>query len=645
MIANRFAQSVLLLPRAAKQAFAISFDAVLCAVCVWVAFWLRLDNWVWMTNASWITAGTSIFIAIPTFVIMGLYQSIFRFAGLSAFIKSVQAIAVYGVIFAAIFTFITVPGVPRSIGILHPLLLLVAIGLTRLAARRWLGGRPRGAAGAKERARVLVYGAGAAGRQLAAALVNSSEIEVCGFLDDDILLQGAIMSGLRIHPPGRLAELVEAGNIRDVLMAMPSISRTRRNEILERMRQEKVTVRTVPDLIALAQGHLTVTSLRELDIEDLLGRDPIAPNRTLLEKNILDKVVLVTGAGGSIGSELCRQIFAVGPRVMVLVERSEFALYSIHAELSKALDDRDAAAPDIEIVPLLGDVCDEVRMRQVLEKFRPDTLYHAAAYKHVPIVEYNPGEGLKNNVFGTMTTALAARDLGVSNFVLISTDKAVRPTNVMGASKRVGELILQALAASTEDANHSTKYSMVRFGNVLGSSGSVVPLFRKQIQAGGPLTLTHADVTRFFMTIQEASQLVIQAGAMSEGGDVFLLDMGEPVRIYDLARRMIELSGYQVKDEANPQGDIEIVITGMRPGEKLYEELLIAAQSEKTAHPRILKGVEDHLGWDELAEKLRLLKGALLREDNGAILDILIELVSGFRPDVLTSATSSFRRQ
>lgn len=645
MIANRFAQSVLLLPRSAKQAFAIGFDAVLCVFCVWVAYSLRLDNWGWMTDVRWLTAGTSIVIAIPTFIIMGLYQSIFRFAGLSAFIKSVQAIAVFGVIFATIFTLVSVPGVPRSIGILHPLLLLVAIGLTRLAARRWLGGRPPGAPGAKQRARVLVYGAGAAGRQLAAALVNSSEIEVCGFLDDDVLLHGAIMGGLRIHAPSRLHELVEAANIHNVLLAMPSISRSRRNEILDRMRQEKVTVRTVPDLIALAQGHLTVTSLRELDIEDLLGRDPIAPNRTLLEKNILGKVVLVTGAGGSIGSELCRQIFSVGPRVMVLVERSEFALYSIHAELSKALADRDTAAPSIEIVPLLGDVCDDVRMRQVLQKYRPETLYHAAAYKHVPIIEYNPGEGLKNNVFGTMTTALAARDLGVANFVLISTDKAVRPTNVMGASKRMGELILQGLAASPQDASHRTKYSMVRFGNVLGSSGSVVPLFRKQIQAGGPLTLTHADVTRFFMTIQEASQLVIQAGAMSEGGDVFLLDMGEPVRIYDLARRMIELSGYQVKDEANPQGDMEIVITGMRPGEKLYEELLIAAQSEKTAHPRILKAVEDHLAWDELAEKLRQLKEALLREDKVAILDILLELVSGFTPEVPTSGTGSVRTE
>ncbi|MFP9135992.1 polysaccharide biosynthesis protein [Devosia sp. XGJD_8] len=643
MIANRFAQSVLLMPRSAKQAFAIGFDAMLCVFCVWVAYSLRLDNWRWMTDVMWMTAGASVVIAIPIFIIMGLYQSIFRFAGLSAFIKSVQAIAVYGVIFAAIFTLVSVPGVPRSIGILQPLLLLVAIGLTRLAARRWLGGRPRGIPGATQRARVLIYGAGAAGRQLAAALVNSSEIEVCGFLDDDVLLHGAIMGGLRIHAPNRLPELVEAANIRDVLLAMPSISRSRRNEILDRIRREKITVRTVPDLIALAQGHLTVTSLRELDIEDLLGRDPIAPNMTLLEKNTWGKVVMVTGAGGSIGSELCRQILSVGPRVLVLVERSEFALYGIHAELSKALANRDDAAPTIEVVPLLGDVCDDVRMRQVLQKYRPETLYHAAAYKHVPIVEYNPGEGLKNNVFGTMTTAIAARDLGVANFVLISTDKAVRPTNIMGASKRVGELILQGLAAAPREASHRTNYSMVRFGNVLGSSGSVVPLFRKQIQAGGPLTLTHADVTRFFMTIQEASQLVIQAGAMSEGGDVFLLDMGEPVRIYDLARRMIELSGYQVKDEANPQGDMEIVVTGLRPGEKLYEELLISAESERTAHPRILKAVEDHFGWDELAEKLRQLQEALRREDKGAILDILLELVSGFTPEVPAEATGSIR--
>jgi FlaA1/EpsC-like NDP-sugar epimerase len=452
---------------------------------------------------------------------------------------------------------------------------------------------------------------------------NSPEMQVAGFLDDDDRLHGHVLNGLPVYNPTDLTNLATTIAIGYVLLAMPSLNRKRRNEILSGIRGAHVSVRTLPSMTDLAQGKVSISDLRELDIDDLLGREPVMPNPILLAMNVRSKVVMVTGAGGSIGSELCRQILAVGPSKLLLIEQSEFALYSIHQELEEKLLGRD-----IVLVPLLASVQDDERMREIMSTWHPDTVYHAAAYKHVPLVEHNPAEGIKNNVLGTLRTAQAAAESGVSDFVLISTDKAVRPTNIMGASKRLAEMALQALAATTA----GTKFSMVRFGNVLGSSGSVVPKFRQQIRDGGPITLTHPEITRYFMTIPEASQLVIQAGAMAKGGEVFILDMGQSVKITDLARRMIELSGLAVRDEQNPDGDIEIEITGLRPGEKLYEELLIGDNPKPTSHSRIMKAQEEFIPWSELEDKLKALEMALNVNDVGVIRLMMEKLVTGYTP-------------
>jgi FlaA1/EpsC-like NDP-sugar epimerase len=411
--------------------------------------------------------------------------------------------------------------------------------------------------------------------------------------------------------------------INDVLLAMPSLSRARRNEVLSQIGAAQVSVRTLPSVTDLAQGKVSVADLRELDVDDLLGREPVLPNHLLLGKKVVGKVVLVTGAGGSIGGELCRQILAVGPSKLLLIEQSEFALYAIH-QLLQEMDTRG----ETELVPLLASVQDSERIGDILSTWHPDTIYHAAAYKHVPLVEHNPAEGIKNNVFGTLRTARAAAAHGVADFVLISTDKAVRPTNIMGASKRLAEMVLQAFA----ETEVKTIFSMVRFGNVLGSSGSVVPRFREQIKAGGPVTLTHPEVTRYFMTIPEAAQLVIQAGAMAQGGDVFVLDMGKPVKVIDLARRMIELSGLSVRDEMRPDGDIDIEVSGLRPGEKLFEELLIGDDPKPTSHPRIMKAQDDFVSWPQLENELAALEMALTGHDVPQIRDLMGKLVSGYNP-------------
>lgn len=620
------ATSLLAMPRTLKRFLALGMDASLCVLTVWLAYYLRLGEWVRLSSdAEWMPLWAilgSLALALPIFVISGLYRAIFRYAGWRALMTVTKAILVYALMYAALFTAIGVPGVPRTVGLIQPILLLLAVGASRALARYWLGGMYQGILRRANLPKVLIYGAGSAGRQLAAALANSHEMRVAGYLDDDPRLQGSVMNGLMIHAPADLPGLVESLQVRDVLLAIPSASRQRRNEILQKLLQSHVSVRTLPGVAELAQGRVHVSDLHELDIDDLLGRDAVVPDAGLLEKNIRGKTVLVTGAGGSIGSELCRQILGIGPRVLLLVEQSEYALYQIHQELLAIVPEGAA------LVPLLGSVCDAQRMRGIMTAWPPDTIYHAAAYKHVPLVEHNPAEGIHNNVFGTLTTAQVARDMGVVDFVLISTDKAVRPTNVMGASKRLAEMVLQALAADAA----GTQFTMVRFGNVLGSSGSVVPLFRQQIKDGGPITLTDPEVTRFFMTIPEAAQLVIQAGAMAQGGDVFVLDMGEPVKIGDLARRMVELSGLSVRNEDNPDGDIEIQVTGLRPGEKLYEELLIGHDPQPTAHPRIMKAHETFLPWPELESKLAALGGALDANDVPALRRLLEELVSGYRP-------------
>ncbi|MBB2720382.1 UNVERIFIED_ORG: FlaA1/EpsC-like NDP-sugar epimerase [Rhizobium etli] len=619
---------LLAMPRAAKRALALLVDSSLCVLTIWLAYCFRLNEWTVLTGVQWLPVFVSLCMALPIFIVMGMYRAIFRYANMAAFIAVLKAIAIYGVAFMTIFTALSVPGVPRTVGILQPFLLLIAIGLSRLSIRYWLGDTYQRILHQNTLAKVLIYGAGNAGRQLAGALTNSAELNVVGYLDDDPRLKGGIMGGLPIYDPSDLPVLAEALGVHNVLLALPSASRQRRNEILEHIRKARVNVRTLPDLTALAQGRIAVSDIRELEIEDLLGREAVAPRQELLDKAMRKKVVMVTGAGGSIGGELCRQILRNAPSTLILIDQNEFSLYNIHAELLKLAELYQQES--LQIVPILCSVRDHDRMEHIMQSWRPQTLYHAAAYKHVPLVEHNAVEGIKNNVMGTLITARAANKCGVLNFMLISTDKAVRPTNVMGASKRLAEMVLQALAAEPAVDRVRTNFSMVRFGNVLGSSGSVVPLFRQQIKEGGPVTLTHPKITRYFMTISEASQLVIQAGAMAEGGDVFLLDMGEPVRIADLARKMVELSGLTVRDEDNPEGDIELSVTGLRPGEKLYEELLIGDNPETTEHPRIMKAREDFLFWPELSKKLSLLNAALDRNDMVAARATLAELVSGY---------------
>jgi FlaA1/EpsC-like NDP-sugar epimerase len=567
-------------------------------------------------------------LAVPIFIKFGLYRAIFRYTGQAALLATAQAIGVYGALLSCALLWFQWTGVPRSLGILQPLIYMLVVGASRAIARFWLAGVYDSSNG--ESGRLLIFGAGTAGAQTAAALGVSRQFKLVGFVDDDPAKAGRSINGVTVFSAVNLAGVVQEEQITDVLLAMPNASRDRRNRIIETLDGLPVHVRTLPSMADLASGRVTVQDIRELDIEDLLGREPVPPRSNLLARDLAGKVVLVTGAGGSIGGELVRQIVLQSPRQLLLLDHSEFGLYAIHQELQAICNASNSA---VLLVPLLGSVVNAQRMLVLCDKYRPDTVYHAAAYKHVPMVESNAGEGILNNVFGTLNMARAAQQTGTRRFVLISTDKAVRPTNVMGATKRMAELVLQALAAQTG----ATCFSMVRFGNVLGSSGSVVPLFRKQLLTGGPLTVTHAEVTRYFMTIAEAAQLVLQAGAMGQGGDVFLLDMGEPVKIFDLARRMVQLSGLAVRDQEHPQGDIEIAITGMRPGEKLHEELLIGDNPQPTEHPRIMRAQEDFLAWSELDIQLNELLRAAQENDEESIKAVLQACVHGYSPSAWQS--------
>ena len=629
-------QPILSMPRYVKRLFALSVDISLCVLTVWLAFYLRLGEFVSLAgNALW-TVGISVGIALPAFVVFGLYRAIFRYSGWAAMLSVARPLAVYGLLYASVVTAIGIQGVPRTVGLIQPLLLFFAIGGSRAVARYWLGGVYQSRLWINTLPKTLVYGAGSAGRQLVSALEHSFEMRVVGFLDDDDRLHGYILNGMPIFSPDDLDDLIESKGVTRVLLAIPSASRRRRNEILNNIGQYPVAVRTLPSMSALAEGRVTVSDLHELDLDDLLVREPASLNHILLAKNNTSKVVLVTGAGGAIGGELCRQIIKLKPQKLLLVEMSEYALYAIHSELEGMRESIKDAADTTRIVPLLASVQDEDRMLEIMGAWRPDTVYHAAAYKHVPLVEHNLAEGVKNNVMGTLTTAQVAIEKGVSDFVLISTDKAVRPTNIMGASKRLAELCLQALFALNAQSTNMpgrTRLSMVRFGNVLDSSGSVIPRFRKQIRDGGPITLTHPEITRYFMTIPEAAQLVIQAGAMAKGGDVFVLDMGEPVKIADLARRMIELSGLSVRDENNEDGDVDIVITGLRPGEKLYEELLLGDDPQPTVHPKIQRAQDPFIPWHQLETDLNTLKLLLSQNNVEMIVTLLQKLVTDYQPN------------
>lgn len=518
---------------------------------------------------------------------------------------------------------------------------MLLVSSSRTLAWHWLAGRTN-----KLSNRLLIYGAGSAGAQTAAALVNTRQYLLLGFLDDDPGKFGGSINGVPVFSAAQAPDVVGRLQVNDILLALPSASRERRNQIIGQLQSLPVRIRSLPGLADLASGRVTVDDFRDLDVEDLLGREAVAPRPELLVGTLAQKVVLVTGAGGSIGSELCRQIASVGPSQLILVDHSEFALYRIHQELASQIK-RDAA--DVLLLPLLADVCNFERISAICRKHQPKVVYHAAAYKHVPLVEANPGAGVVNNVLGTLNTARAAIEAAAERFVLISTDKAVRPTNVMGASKRVAELVLQCLAAGDGDpfdegasrkiqGSRATCFSMVRFGNVLGSSGSVVPLFRSQIAEGGPLTITHPEVTRYFMTIPEAAQLVLQAGAMAEGGDLFVLDMGMPVRILDLAKRMIALSGHTIRDATRPTGDIAITFTGLRPGEKLFEELLIGENPLPTEHSRIIRAKEDFMTWPVLKDLLQRLLSAARSDDVETMTALLCTMVPGYTPDAARSS-------
>lgn len=617
MLVSKVAQPLLALPRSSKRLMAATIDCALCALTVWLAYYLRLGHFVSLAGRPSVAVMLSIVLALPAFYVTGLYRMAFRRAGTEIIPAAALACAGYGLCYVTIIAAYAFDNIPRTVGIIQPILLFLAACSARLAVSYVLGGQMMRRINAGPRSRVLIYGAGSSGRQLAAAMNTSHELNVVGFLDDDESLYGTRINGLLVYRPDRLPALIERKDVSDVLLALPSASRQRRNEIIKGLRGLPISVRTLPGLMDLAHGRVQASDLRELTIEDLLSRDPVAPALDAVRNKLAGKTVLVTGAGGSIGSELCRQILSVRPARILLMEISEFALYAIHRNLTEVSDS--------EIIPLLGSVTDEARLSEIMQAWSPEIVFHAAAYKHVPLVEHNPLEGLRNNVIGTLRCAELAMRFGVKDFVLISTDKAVRPTNTMGATKRLAELILQGLAAEQT----GTCFSMVRFGNVLGSSGSVVPLFREQIRRGGPITITHREITRYFMTIPEAAQLVVQAGAMASGGEVFVLDMGEPVRIIDLARNMVELSGLSVKSEDTPDGDIEIVTVGMRPGEKLYEELLIGNDPQATAHSRIMMASEHCILWETLRPDLdkleRLIDGGRVEEARVLLSDLVRE--------------------
>jgi FlaA1/EpsC-like NDP-sugar epimerase len=607
--------------RFGKQVAVIGLDVFLALLSTWAAFSLRLDVLHWPADAQWRVYALAPLLAIPIFIRFGLYRAIFRYTGLAALMAIGKAVAIYGVVLFVLLLLQRWPDVPRSLGVLQPIIFVLLVGSSRALARFWLAGISF--SGKVAEGRLLIYGAGESGVQTAAALANAFQYTLVGFVDDDKRKIGRSINNALVYPTGEIADLVKNRGVTDILLALPSVSRLRRNEIIASLRSIPAHIRTLPGLSDLTSGRITVRDFKELDVDDLLGREPVAVEPALLARSTTDQVVLVTGAGGSIGSELCRQIVLEQPAQLVLFDHNEYGLYTIHQDLLALCSARKL---DVNIVALLGSVANPRRLQEVFRRYRPTWVYHAAAYKHVPLVESNPAEGISNNVLGTWNVARAAQDSLAANMVLVSTDKAVRPTNVMGASKRMAELVLQALSAN----GSKTRFCMVRFGNVLGSSGSVVPLFRTQIAAGGPLTVTHPEVTRYFMTIPEAAQLVLYAGAMARGGEVFVLDMGEPVRIMDLARRMIDLSGLTVRDEQSPDGDISIAITGLRPGEKLYEELLIGNNPAPTEHPRIMKAHEEFLPLPALEEELEKLRSAVERDDVDGIKSVLSRCVHGF---------------
>ncbi|MFP2771060.1 polysaccharide biosynthesis protein [Oceanisphaera sp. KMM 10153] len=607
-------------PRSVKRMISLLLDALFILLAFWAAYLLRLDSASLLGSLRhWLMLAFMVPVTLLCFVRFGLYRAVLRYLGHHATLVMMGGVAVSAVTMVLAAHYVNA-FLPRSVPVIYAVLALLLCGGARSMARALYNQSTK-----KLKIPVIIYGAGSSGRQLNTSLSHGSEYRAVAFVDDNPTLQKALLQGLTVFSPVELARLIKRYDAQKLLLAMPSISRQRRREIVDSLEALQLDILTIPGMADLVSGKAKLTELHEVSVEDLLGRDPVEPFPDLISANIRGKVVMVTGAGGSIGSELCRQIVQQQPVTLVLYEMSEYALYQIDQELNGLCR---AGNYKVDIVPIMASVQRQNRLEAVMSAFGVQTVYHAAACKHVPLVEYNVVEGVRNNVFGTWRAAEAAINCGVETFVLISTDKAVRPTNVMGTSKRLAELVLQGLALRQSN----TRFCMVRFGNVLGSSGSVVPLFKRQIRAGGPITLTHEDITRYFMTIPEAAQLVIQAGAMGRGGDVFVLDMGEPVRIIELARKMIRLMGFDVKDEQHPNGDIEIKVTGLRPGEKLYEELLIGGDEQPTAHPRIRTAQEVHLPWDEVSVLLKDLDVACEDYNQPRIRELLLNAPTAFNP-------------
>ncbi|WP_276846629.1 nucleoside-diphosphate sugar epimerase/dehydratase, partial [Aeromonas hydrophila] len=611
--------SFLGIPRLYKRVISVLADTVLLSLAFWGGFWVRLDDAMPIKSVlHWQALALLVPMTIFIFIRLGLYRAVLRYVGFKVLWTVVLGVFISTMLLVMLGFFFTV-SLPRTVPIIYFAFAILLIGGTRLFFRMLIN------RGNKSRTPVIIYGAGSSGRQLQQALSQGQEFFTVAFVDDSKSLEKTTIQGINVYSPNLISDLIERFDIKKVLLAIPSASRSVRQEVIRRLEHFPCEVLSIPGMADLVDGKALIDELKEVSIEDLLGRDPVAPIPELMNANITGKRVMVTGAGGSIGSELCRQIICCKPSKLVLFELSEYALYAIDKELNEICQDEGI---ELEIVPLLGSVQRQNRLVTIMNNFQIQTVYHAAAYKHVPLVEYNVVEGVRNNIFGTLYSAQAAIAAGVETFVLISTDKAVRPTNTMGATKRLAELALQALAS----AQSKTRFCMVRFGNVLGSSGSVVPLFRRQIRTGGPLTVTHPDIIRYFMTIPEAAQLVIQAGAMGCGGDVFVLDMGQPVRIIELAHRMIRLSGLSLKNEKNPAGDIEVKITGLRPGEKLYEELLIGDNVSGTHHPRIMKANESMLPWTELRVLLTKIDTACHEFDHEQLRYLLLEAPAAFTP-------------
>ena len=613
--------TLLSLPRNVKKTFFVIHDIVMIFVAFWFAQSLKANySNEWSHLSNWLAFASTAGLTISLFVRLGLYRAVTRYVSTRVLYTAVLGSAVSAVAFF-ISVLIFEQRLRLALPVVYFLLLVVLVTSSRIILRSVLSDHNK-----RPMAPVIIYGAGQSGRQLLEAIKQVNEYNAVAFVDDNPAIQRSVIYDIAVYRPSEIADLISRYGVEKILLAIPSATMEERKAIIENLKQYNCEVLTIPGMKDLVDGKIKVSSLKKISVVDLLGRDPVAPRPELMGADITGKVVMVTGAGGSIGSELCRQILKCRPAKLLLFELSEFSLYSTDKELRERLAEEGSS---IEVLPFLGSVQNKERLLSVMKAFAVETVYHAAAYKHVPMVEFNTVEGIRNNVFGTLLCAQAAVEAGVSTFVLISTDKAVRPTNTMGASKRMAELCLQALAA---EPGQQTRFCMVRFGNVLGSSGSVVPVFEKQIAAGGPITLTHQDITRYFMTIPEAAQLVIQAGAMGKGGDVFVLDMGESVKIIDLAKQMINLSGLRLKDENHPDGDIEIKITGLRPGEKLYEELLIGDEVQKTTHPRIMTASEVMLPWDKLHDILSRMESACRKMNQTELRALLLEAPAGFNP-------------